>query len=75
MVERSADNGEVSCSSQLRPTILSFIEFTDGDVAQLVEHPLCKRRVSGSTPLISTIFFSYEIVLFRVGKWSVKIFL
>lgn len=27
-----------------------------GDVAQLVEHPLCKRRVSGSNPLISTIF-------------------
>jgi hypothetical protein len=27
VVERSADNGEVSCSSQLRPTILRSMSF------------------------------------------------
>ncbi len=32
-------------------------EFDWGDVAQLGEHLLCKQGVSGSIPLISTMFF------------------
>jgi hypothetical protein len=31
-----------------------------GDVAQLVERPLCTRKVSGSIPLISTSLESYK---------------
>ncbi len=36
-----------------------------GPVAQLVEHLLCKQRVSGSSPLRSTIVFKVE----SVAKW------
>src|SRR5579875_1799064 len=42
------DKHEVPGSIPGRPTIA-------GDVAQLVEHLLCKQRVRGSSPLISTI--------------------
>ena len=39
---------------------LKGIPFDKGDVAQLVERPLCTRKASGSTPLISTIISLYD---------------
>ena len=63
-LERSADNGEVSRSSRLRPTNFLVQGLRSkkcekyGDVAQLVERPLCTRKASGPNPLISTIYLS-----------------
>ncbi len=50
---------------------------TVGDVAQLVEHLLCKQGVGGSSPLVSTLkpagrdFFSPLTLEPLAGKWSV----
>ena len=48
-LERFPDKEEVDGSSPSRPTPLS-----NGDLAQLVEHRLCKAGVRGSIPLVST---------------------
>ncbi len=40
----------------------------EGDVAQLVEHLLCKQGVVGSIPSISTRFWGIEVMLRRVSK-------
>jgi hypothetical protein len=37
------------------PRVSRSLESTNGDVAQLVEHLLCKQGVGGSSPLVSTI--------------------
>ena len=34
--------------------VREFLQVTAGDVAQLVEHLLCKQGVGGSSPLVST---------------------
>lgn len=50
-VEHCADNAGVTGSIPVGPT--SFCGL-NGDVAQLGEHLLCKQRVAGSSPAIST---------------------
>ena len=40
--------------------VISDITCGCGGVAQLVERPFCTRKVSGSTPLISTNFLFYS---------------
>src|SRR4029078_13294488 len=50
-LERSPDKAEVSGSSPESPTIPPTWR---GDVAQLVEHLLCKERVRSSSLLVST---------------------
>lgn len=52
----------------------------DGDVAQLVEHLPCTHDVSGSTPLISTIFTKYKtpnknLKLFIIKQLIIRIML
>ena len=54
-LERFPDKEEVSGSSPLRPTLLTrSAKNKYGDLAQLVEHLLCKQGVRGSIPLVST---------------------
>ena len=53
-LERFPDKEEVSGSSPLRPTISTLSLLRYGDLAQLVEHLLCKQGVRGSIPLVST---------------------
>ena len=52
------DNEEVGGSSPPRPTkpplLRKKVSNPQGDLAQLVEHLLCKQGVRGSTPLVST---------------------
>jgi hypothetical protein len=45
------------------------LESIDGDVAQLVEHLLCKQGVGGSSPLVSTerMAWSAGILIVRVA--------
>ena len=51
-LERSADNGEVTGSNPVRPTIYYIY---NGGLAQLGERLPCTQEVSGSSPLFSTI--------------------
>ncbi|MEY2813674.1 MAG: hypothetical protein RL579_579, partial [Actinomycetota bacterium] len=56
-LERFPDKEEVGGSSPPRPTKQgreNLIARFDGDLAQLVEHLLCKQGVRGSIPLVST---------------------
>ena len=66
-LERFPDKEEVGGSSPPRPTIDAVLVYEDysktitircsannGDLAQLVEHRLCKAGVRGSIPLVST---------------------
>ena len=67
-LERFPDKEEVGGSSPPRPTKRSSKDLSDlkkldkvrkypikrGDLAQLVEHRLCKAGVRGSIPLVST---------------------
>lgn len=39
----------------------------DGDLAQLVEHPLCMREVGGSIPPISTFPFTHHLLEYIQG--------
>ena len=49
----------------------AIISFALGQLAQLVEHPLDVRRVSGSSPLLSTIRDQVErLGLFSFSVWS-----
>ena len=48
-LERTPDKREVGSSNLPRPTLRET-----GDIAQLVEHRLCKPGVTGSSPVIST---------------------
>ena len=41
-------------SRRSRPCGSGSLDFRRGDVAQLVEHLLCKQGVGGSSPLVST---------------------
>jgi hypothetical protein len=42
--------------------------FTDGAVAQLGEHSLCKRGVTGSIPVSSTNLSTFEMSLYKDGS-------
>ena len=47
---------KIALSLQHCPHFLPLAKIALGALAQLVEHLLCKQRVSGSNPLSSTIF-------------------
>ena len=56
LVERTADNREVSGSNPLRPTIPEI----SGAVAQLGERLVCNQEVAGSNPVSSTSPMGFE---------------
>jgi hypothetical protein len=44
-----------------------------GNVAQLVEHRLCKAEVAGSKPVVSTLLFVFSFKRDKIRKGSISI--
>ena len=58
-VRGSTPRGPTEKAKQHRTAQLFRFLFTDGGIAQLVEHMLCKHGVAGSNPTTSTVRIKY----------------